>query len=128
MRTTFFSALGALALASSAWAQPTPPRQDPHAAFVETDKNKDGRIDHEEFHVRMVEVFYHADADKQGDLSEVEYATLDSKASFAEMDTNHDGRVSMDEFVDRRTEQFNDVDKNDDGVLSEQEVLDYVNQ
>lgn len=128
MRTTLFAALIVLAVAGSAWAQPTPAAQDPHAAFVETDKNKDGRIDHEEFQARMVEVFYHADRDKKGGLSDAEYATLDSKASFAEMDTNHDGSVSMAEFIDRRTEQFNDVDRNDDGYLSEPELVDYVNQ
>ena len=127
MRTTLFAAFVAIALAgATAWAQPTPPAQDPRAAHAETDKNRDGGIDHEEFHARMVEVFYHADVDKKGGLSEAEFATLDSKDSFVEMDTNKDGSVSMAEFVDRRTEQFNDVDTNDDGVLSVQEVVDYV--
>jgi len=85
MRTTLFVAFSALALASSAaWAkEPTLPSDDARTAHAETDENHDGNIDREEFHHRQVDVFYHADTDKDGSLSEAEFAKLDAKTHVA---------------------------------------------
>jgi Ca2+-binding EF-hand superfamily protein len=130
MRTTLFVAFSALALAgSAAWAEdPTLASDDARTAHAETDQNHDGNIDREEFHRRQVDVFYHADADKNGSLSEAEFAKLDSETPFAVLDKNADGKLSMNEFTDYRAQQFDDADTNSDGVLSLQEVLDYVGQ
>ena len=59
-----FAALLALA-ALPAFAEDAPKAHDPRAAFAETDGNADGRIDREEFHVRLVELFFHGDRDKE---------------------------------------------------------------
>ena len=130
MRTTLFVAFSALALASSAaWAkEPTLATDDARTAHAETDENHDGSIDREEFHHRQVDVFYHADTDKNGSLSEAEFAKLDSKTPFTVLDKNADGKLSMNEFTDFRSEQFDDADTNSDGLLSLQEVLEYVGQ
>jgi Ca2+-binding EF-hand superfamily protein len=130
MRTTLFVAFSALALASSAaWAkEPSLASDDARTAHAETDENHDGNIDREEFHHRQVDVFYHADTDKDGSLSEAEFAKLDSKTPFTVLDKNADGKLSMNEFTDYRSDQFEDADTNGDGVLSLQEVLDYVGQ
>jgi hypothetical protein len=128
MRTTLFVAFSAVALASAAaWAkEPTIAADDPRAAHAETDTNKDGNIDREEFHRRQVEVFYHADKDKNGSLSEAEFTAIDAKTPFTVLDKNADGKISMNEFTDYRAEQFDDADANSDGLLSLQEVIDYV--
>jgi Ca2+-binding EF-hand superfamily protein len=106
----------------------TPPAEDPRAAHAETDRNKDGYIDHEEFHERLVDIFYTADLNKDGSLSEVEFATLDTKTNFAEMDKNKNGSVSMTEFITFRFRQFDEADTDHDGLLSVEEVVTYVNR
>jgi hypothetical protein len=128
MRTTLLVAFSAIALggAAPAGAQPTMASDDPRTAHAETDTNKDGAIDREEFHRRQVEVFYHADADKSGGLGEAEFAKLDPKTPFTVLDKNADGKLSLNEFTDYRAEQFDEADVNSDGLLSLQEVLDYV--
>ena len=63
-------------LGGAAWAQGPAQSYDPRAAFAQVDTNKDGQIDIEEFHVRLVEVFYNADTNKDGFLNADEYARL----------------------------------------------------
>ena len=104
----------------------TPAAENPRAAHAEADRNKDGQVDREEFHERQVDVFYTADVDKDGSLTEVEFVTLDTKTAFAEMDKNENGSVSMAEFIAYRFEQFDDADSDHDGLLSVQEVVVYV--
>ena len=106
----------------------TPPAENPRAAHAETDRNKDGYIDHEEFHERLVDVFYTADVNKDGSLSEAEFATLDTKTNFSEMDKNKNGSVSMTEFISFRFRQFEEADTDHDGLLSVREVEVYVGQ
>ncbi len=106
----------------------TPAAENPRAAYAEADRNKDGQLDREEFHERQVDVFYTADVDKNGNLSEVEFAALDTKTTFAEMDKNKNGSVSMYEFISYRFAQFDAADTDHDGLLSVDEVVVYVNQ
>ena len=54
---------------SAALAADAPKKHDPRVAFAETDSNHDGFVDHEEYHVRIVEVFYAADTNKDGFLT-----------------------------------------------------------
>jgi EF hand len=129
MRTPLLAALvAALGLAAPALGDPprTPAHENPQAAHAETDKNKDGQIDRTEFNVRIVDVFYAADGDKNGGLSEAEFATIDTVATFGQMDKNHDGSVSLAEFIDFRFEQFDEADKDNNGTLSLEEVEEYV--
>ena len=61
---------------TSADAPSSAKRYDPHAAFKEADQNHDGVIDHEEFHERIVEVFFSADRNKDGYLDVTEMKVL----------------------------------------------------
>jgi hypothetical protein len=130
MRMLPLAALAAaLALAGAAAAQektPTPAHQDPRAAHAETDTSRDGFIDHEEFHRRMVEVFYHGDADKNGKLSQAEFAVLATEVPFGSMDKNADGGIALPEFVDFRVDQFEEADTNGDERLSLSELEEFV--
>jgi len=124
-RITFRLVPVLLALAAiPAFGDPGANKQDPHAAFAETDENKDGRIDREEFQHRAVEIFYFADRDKDGYLSQEEVATgLVFPEDFEHADRNGDGRISLYEFVQVRFATFDQVDTNHDGVLSVEEVV-----
>jgi Ca2+-binding EF-hand superfamily protein len=96
---------------------------DPRASFAQTDTNKDGVIDIEEFHVRMVEVFYNADTNKEGFLSVDEYGRMPFSGAFKDADANGDGRISLPEFVTIRFRQFEEADTNHDTQLSVDEVI-----
>lgn len=112
-----------LMLTSGAWAADQGKPYDPRAAFAESDTNKDGAIDLEEFHVRLVEIFYNADTNKDGFLSIDEYERLPFSGAFKDADANGDGRTSLPEFVRIRFQQFEAADTNHDGELSLEEVV-----
>jgi Ca2+-binding EF-hand superfamily protein len=112
-----------LLIATMTRAQSQGKPYDPRASFAETDTNKDGAIDIEEFHVRIVEVFYNADTDKEGFLSVDEYQRLPFSGAFKDADANGDGRISLPEFVTIRFRQFEEADTNHDTQLSLDEVI-----
>jgi Ca2+-binding EF-hand superfamily protein len=132
MRTLSFAALVTIIVlaagASRAGSTPAPARENPQTAFAETDHNKDGRVDREEFHERQVDVFYSADTNKDGRLSPAEFAVVDTEEVFTAMDQNKDGSVSMYEFIEYRFQQFDDADTSKDGTLSLEEVEAYLNR
>lgn len=98
---------------------------DPAAAHAQTDSNRDGLVDMEEFHQRIVEVYFHGDRDKDGTMS---YEEIDGVVVFQEdwtlVDSNEDGRISLHEFVRDRMQDFHEVDGDGNGLLSKQEVVD----
>jgi Ca2+-binding EF-hand superfamily protein len=94
------------------------------AAHSESDSNADGRVDRNEFYVRMVEIFYRADGDRDGVLVLVELQKIDEDMVFEPADANGDGKVTLSEYVDQRFESFHEVDVNSDGLLSVDEVID----
>jgi len=94
------------------------------AAHSESDSNADGRVDRNEFYVRMVEIFYRADGDKDGVLILVELQKIDEDMVFEPADDDGDGKVTLSEYVDQRFESFHEVDANSDGLLSVEEVTD----
>jgi Ca2+-binding EF-hand superfamily protein len=126
MRLTLLLSLGLFTLTASAGLADEPAKtHDPRAAFTEADENHDGRIDREEFHHRVVEVFYHGDRDKDGylTLEELKVAVV-FPDDFDDADRNSDDRISLYEFVQVRFATFDEVDEDDDGLLSVEEVVD----
>jgi hypothetical protein len=122
--TILIAAAALAATASTARAQAAAPKYDPRAAHAEADTNRDGHVDHEEFQLRIVEVFYHGDRDKDGFLTPAEVqAVVVEPVDLAEADTDRNGKLSLREFVRERFEVFDDVDENDDESLSVDEVV-----
>ena len=105
------------------WADDVAKKSDPRAAFAENDRNRDGYIDHEEFHERMVEIFYFADVNKDGFLDPAELKRLAFPEDFTEDDKDRDGRVALREFLRVRFHDFELADGNHDGELSLEEVV-----
>jgi Ca2+-binding EF-hand superfamily protein len=113
-------ALGAVA----ALAEQTPNTHDPRQAYAEADRNRDGRIDREEFHQRMVEIFFHGDRDKDGYMTQAELeATVVFPEDFKAADRDENGRISLHEFMRVRFYTFDEVDLDRDGALSVEEVV-----
>jgi Ca2+-binding EF-hand superfamily protein len=111
--------------APPALAEEAPKAHDPRAAFAETDENADGRVDREEFHHRMVEIFFHGDRDKDGYMTKAELTeAVVFPEDFAGADRDADGRISLYEFIGVRFATFDEVDGDHDGALSVQEVVD----
>jgi Ca2+-binding EF-hand superfamily protein len=95
--------------------------------FAETDGNRDGKIDREEFHRRTVELFYFLDKDRKGYLVLVDIRGLSSE-DFKAANRKGDGKLTLDEFANARFRIFDQVDSNGDGVLTLQEIEVYVNR
>jgi Ca2+-binding EF-hand superfamily protein len=115
----------ALALsAASAGAEAPTPKHDPKAAHAEADLNRDGQIDRREFHLRMVEVFFHADTDKSGFMKpeELNRATV-LEEDFGKADEDGDGKISLYEFIEFRFHLFDEADTDSNGRLSVEEVV-----
>ena len=113
-----------LAAAPASAEEPKPPG-DPRVAFAETDENGDGRVDREEFHHRMVEIFFHGDRDKDGFMTPTELAgAVEFPKDFDGADRDADGRISLYEFIGVRFGTFDEVDTNRDGLLSVEEVIE----
>jgi Ca2+-binding EF-hand superfamily protein len=99
-------------------------RMDASATMALADKNKDGRIDREEFHQRMIEVFFFADVDKDGYLTYAELVavqTVDPEV-FKRADRDGDSKLSLYEFMYVVHRDFEAADKNQDGVIDMQEL------
>ena len=114
-----------LSAGSSSADDPKPdPAHDPKAAHAEADQNHDGQIDRREFHLRMVEVFFHADTDKNGVMKpeELNKATV-LEEDFSEADKNGDGMISFYEFIEIRYHAFDEADTDENGMLSVEEVV-----
>jgi len=95
-----------------------------NATMALVDKNKDGRIDREEFHQRMTEVFFFADVDKDGQLTFAELAAVTKvdPEAFKRADRDGGGKLSLYEFIYVIHRDFDAADKNQDGVIDLQEL------
>jgi Ca2+-binding EF-hand superfamily protein len=99
-------------------------RMDASSTMALADKNKDGRIDREEFHQRMVEVFFFADVDKDGQLTYVELTAVEQvdPEAFKRADRGGNGKLSLYEFMYAMHRDFEAADKNGDGVIDMEEL------
>ena len=99
-------------------------RMDANSTMTLVDKNKDGRIDREEFHQRMTEVFFFADVDKDGQLTYAELVTVDNTdpVAFKRADRDGNGKLSLYEFMYVIHRDFDAADRNGDGVIDMQEL------
>ena len=113
---------GAMLSAAPAHAQAAAAPYDAQTAFRQSDTNQDGAIDHGEYETRMSEVFFHADANKDGKLTVEESAVTLVETDPAHGDSNRDGSLSMYEFSRERHQDFEQADTNDDGLLQPGEI------
>jgi hypothetical protein len=120
---TLILAAGLVVAGSMALAADAKPKHDPRAAFSETDTNRDGGVDHEEYHIRIVEVFYFADTNKDGFLDATELKQLAFPEDFTAHDKDANGRVSLREFLRIRFADFPTTDRDGDGTLSVDEIV-----
>ncbi len=114
---------GVVLLGSSARAQTATPA-DLQARFKQVDKNRDGRIDREEFHQAVVEAFYFLDKTRKGYLVLEDMPGL-TLAVFRAADKNGDGKLSLQEFVNARFLDFEAADTDHDGTLTYAEIEAY---
>src|SRR5262249_57747968 len=90
------SVLALLLLGVSAEAQ-MGPSQNLKDWFQRHDKNRDGKLDHEEFHQAVVESFYFRDKNNRGYLTIEELQGASPEAVKAASRT-HDTRLSLDQY------------------------------
>ena len=113
-----------LIAAGTAVADGATPRDLAEQAFAESDTDGNGSVNREEYFRRMADMFYHADADRDGQLNRSEVAGIEEEMVFDPADSNNDGILSMPEYIDQRFETFHDVDGDSNGLLSAQEVIE----
>ncbi len=90
-------------------------------AYQESDRDRDGVVDRQEFHDRQTDVFFFLDRDKDGSLVAVELAPLRPER-FGAADKNKDGKLGLEEFHEARAKDFRAADANRDGGLTAGEV------
>jgi Ca2+-binding EF-hand superfamily protein len=104
------------------------PKLDTTGTMGLADRNGDRKIDREEYHQRMTEVFYFADVDKDGNLTIVELAAgepVDPQA-FRNADQDGNGRLSLGEFLYAVHIDFYTADRNRDGFIDIQELRGFM--
>lgn len=90
MRSTRTVLLAAIGLTASVWLQAKAPgaeeamRDRAARAFAKQDKNKDGRLSHDEFPDRQVRLFDRIDTDGDGSVTEEEYIAYRTNRSSAQ--------------------------------------------
>jgi Ca2+-binding EF-hand superfamily protein len=123
-RSTLLVLAGLLVFVATARADEKGVQYDPQKAFEQTDVNGDGYVDRREFHVRIVEIFFHADSDKDGYMTWTELrGAVAFPDDFKGADTDGDGRIALHEFIEVRFQDYPIADSDGDGRLSLEEVV-----
>jgi Ca2+-binding EF-hand superfamily protein len=99
-------------------------RMDTAATLAISDKNDDRRIDREEYHERLTEVFFFIDADKDGSLtiSEIRAVAEVDPERFQAADSNGDQTLSLNEYLYALHNDFAAYDRDKDGTLDMEEL------
>jgi len=99
-------------------------RMDATTTMAITDKNGDERIDREEYHQRMTEVFFFADADKDGELTltEIQVVEAVTPERFYAVDQNGSQTLTVYEYLYALHIDFEAADRNNDGTLDLEEL------
>jgi Ca2+-binding EF-hand superfamily protein len=115
--------LGLLAPATpgQAWAQTGPALKE---RFAGADRNRDGKMDREEFHQVAVESFYFRDKDRKGYLVIAELKETTPEA-FKAANRRGDGRLTLQEYVNALFVDFDNADTDKDGGLTFEEIQAY---
>jgi len=92
------------------------------ARFAAHDRNKDGRIDREEFQQWMVEVFYIRDKDRKGYLVQEDVRGVMAPETLKAINRKGDGKLSLQEFLNAAFQDFAAADVNQNGSLSMEEI------
>jgi Ca2+-binding EF-hand superfamily protein len=106
------------------------PKLDAAGTMGLTDRTGDQKIDREEYNQRMTEVFFFADADKDGNLTIAELTAVvpvDTRA-FQMADKDRNGKLSLGEFLYSVHIDFTSADTNRDGVIDMQELRVFMGQ
>ena len=113
-----------LIIMNTAWATEKPTMSSDEIMDL-TDLNQDDRLDIEEYHRRITEVYFFLDADKDGKLTVVEIqkgmAGIDTDA-IKKADVDGDTIITIYEFHYVLDEDFEIADKDQDGTLDRQEL------
>ena len=99
-------------------------RMDAAEVMAMSDKNQDGRIDREEYHQRMTEVFFFIDTNKDGSLTitEIEAAGKVDPERFMATDRDGNQTLSLREYLNALYKDFDAADKDKDGTLDMEEL------
>jgi len=113
-----------LVFGGSALAQTSPP-PDVKKWVADHDKNRDGKIDREEFHQAAVEAFFFRDKDKSGYLTITELKEA-SPETLKAVARKSDGRISLQEYINALFKDFEAADTDHDGLLTVEEIEIYM--
>ena len=102
-------------------AQTGPPVKE---RFAGADKNRDGKLDREEFHQAVVESFYFRDKDRKGYLVIIELKEASPEA-YKAANRKGDGRLTLQEYVNALFIDFDKADTDKDGTLTFAEIEIY---
>jgi len=99
-------------------------RMDATTTMAIADKNGDERIDREEYHQRMTEVFFFADVDKDGELTltEIQVVEAVTPERFYAVDQNGSQTLTVYEYIYALHIDFEAADRNNDGTLDLEEL------
>lgn len=91
------------------------------SGFEYADADGDGTIDYEEFRAHMVDTFYRADPNRDGELADGELDVLNA-SRIPDADEDGDGRLDLKEFLNATGIDFHAADGDRDYQLDPEEV------
>ncbi len=122
-KVTLWLLLISVIIATGAFSADTQ-RMDAAETLTITDKNDDNRIDREEYHQRMTEVFFFADTNKDGNLEIIEIQVIEGidPQRFKAADRDGNQTLSVYEYLYALHNDFETADGDKDGTLNLEEL------